>query len=275
VFRNFLGGNDGAYPYAGVVEGSDGLLYGVTANGGGSDRGIVFRIRRGGGDFTVLRRFTGSEDGKNPYGRLLVGDDGVLYGTTSRGGRSDSGMVFRVARNGSDYQSLYQFDGSSAEGINALGGLSEGPDGQLYGTTVFGGQWGMGTLFRLNKDGTAFNVQHHFKGELGGAANPSGELAKGADGVFYGTSRTGGIGCGTIYRLAPQVSLTLEPDGRVGLVGPTGFVYRVQASIEAAPVGPWQTITNVAITSQPTHVQLPGFGTDSKQFVRTVLGPQP
>ena len=275
VFRNFLGGNDGAYPYAGVVEGSDGLLYGVTANGGGSDRGIVFRIRRGGGDFTVLRRFTGSEGGRNPYGRLLIGDDGVLYGTTSNGGRSDSGMVFRVARNGSDYQSLYEFDGSSAEGINALGGLSEGPEGQLYGTTVFGGQWGMGTLFRLNKDGTAFSVHHHFKGELGGGANPSGELAKGTDGLLYGTSRAGGIGCGTIYRLVPQVSLTLEPGGLVGLLGPTGFVYSVQASVEATSEGPWQTITNVAITSNPTHIQLPGYGTDSKQFVRTVLAPQP
>jgi uncharacterized repeat protein (TIGR03803 family) len=158
VFRNFQGGNDGANPYGGVIEGSDGLLYGVTAFGGGSDRGTVYRIRRGGGDFSVLRRFTGSEDGRNPYGRLLQGSDGVLYGTTSNGGRSDSGTVFRVARNGSDYVSLYQFDGTSAQGVNALGGLSFGPDGALYGTTALGGQWGQGTLFRLQPDGTGFAV---------------------------------------------------------------------------------------------------------------------
>ena len=273
VFRNFQGGNDGANPYGGVIEGSDGLLYGVTAFGGGSDRGTVYRIRRGGGDFSVLRRFTGSEDGRNPYGRLLQGSDGVLYGTTSNGGRSDSGMVFRVARNGSDYRSLYQFDGTSAQGVNALGGLSFGPDGALYGTTALGGQWGQGTLFRLQPDGTGFVVQHHFRGEFGDGANPSGEPVYGNDGMLYGTARTGGIGCGTIYRLAPKVTLAFEPDGRVRLTGPTGFVYSVQGSIEATPAGPWKTITNVTMTSSPTHIQLPDYGMAPREFIRTVLGP--
>jgi uncharacterized repeat protein (TIGR03803 family) len=145
-------------------RGSDGWLYGVTAFGGGSDRGIVFRIRRGGGDFSVLRRFTGSEDGRNPYGRLAEGADGNLYGTTSIGGRSNSGTVFRVGRNGSGYQLLYGFDGTAAEGVNALGGVSFGPDGLLYGITATGGEWGQGTLFRLNADGSGFEVHHHFRG---------------------------------------------------------------------------------------------------------------
>jgi uncharacterized repeat protein (TIGR03803 family) len=273
VLRTFQGGNDGANPYGALIEGSDGWLYGVAAFKGGSDRGIVFRIRRGGGDYSVLKRFTGSEDGRNPYGRLLEGSDGMLYGTTSNGGRSDSGTVFRLAKSGSNYSSLYQFDGTVAQGVNALGGLSLGPDGMLYGTTALGGQWGQGTLFRLNQDGSGLVVQHHFRGEMGDGGHPSGELVRGVDGMWYGTTRNGGIGCGVIYRLAPQVTLAFEPDGQVRLTGQTGFVYSVQGSLAAAPAGPWETITNVTLTSSPTQIALPGYGTAASQFIRTVVVP--
>ncbi len=273
VLRNFQGGTDGAYPYAGVVEGSDGLLYGVTAYGGGSDRGTVFRMKRGGGDYSVLRRFSGSEDGRNPYARLLIGSDGVLYGTTSYGGRSDSGMVFRLGRNGADYRSLHQFDGSSAQGINALGGLCEGPGGLLYGATASGGQWGQGTLYQLDREGAGFAVAHHFRGSPGDGGNPSGELVDGGNGVYYGTSPNGGIGCGTVYQLAPQVTLTMGANGLVGLAGPTGFVYTVQSSAEVNAAASWQTLTNVTMTASPSQVQLPGYATEVRQFIRTVLAP--
>jgi hypothetical protein len=91
--------------------------------------------------------------------------------------------------------------------------------------------------------------------------------------MLYGTTKNGGIGCGSIYRLAPQVTLAFETDGRVRLSGPTGFVYSVQSSMEVATGGSWQTITNVTMTSSPTHAELPGNGTESRQFIRTVLAP--
>jgi uncharacterized repeat protein (TIGR03803 family) len=273
VLRNFQGGNDGAYPYAGVVEASDGLLYGVTASGGGTaDRGTVFRIRRGGGDYTVLRRFSGSEDGRQPFARLLVGSDGLLYGTTGNGGRSGSGTAFRLARNGSDYRLLYQFDGSSAQGISVLGGLTEGPGDMLYGTTEMGGQWGRGTLFRLDREGTALEVVHHFGGAQGDGGNPAGELVE-KDGILYGTSRTGGIGCGTVYRLAPSVNLALGSDGMVSVTAPTGFVYRIESSVEVGSLALWQTLTQLTMTNSPAQVALPDYGVSSKQFIRAVVGP--
>jgi uncharacterized repeat protein (TIGR03803 family) len=230
-------------------------------------------MRRNGDNYTVLRRFSGSEDGRNPYARLLEGSDGLLYGTTSNGGRSDSGMVFRLAKSGSSYQVLYGFDGTPSEGINALGGLSLGPGGMIYGSTALGGQWGQGTLYRLNTNGTGFEVLHHFRGEAGDGGNPSGELVAGDDGLYYGTSRAGGIGCGQVFRLEPRVSLAFEADGRVRLSGPTGLVYAVQSSVEATSAGPWTTFTNFSLTSSPATVALPGYGTRPKQFVRTVLGP--
>ncbi len=273
VLRNFLGGNDGAQPYAGVVEASDGLLYGVTAYGGGSDRGTVFRVKRGGGDYSVLWRFSANDDPKNPFSRLLEGADGNLYGATSTGGGSDSGTVFRLARNGDDQRLLYAFNGTAAEGISALGGLSAGADGLLYGTTALGGQWGLGTLFSIEMDGNAFTVRHHFAGEPTDGGNPSGELIRVNDGMYYGTCRLGGFGCGTVYRLAPQVSLALAADGLVRWAGPTGFVYQVQASPETLTSTSWQILTNVSGASG--QFPLPGFAEGTKQFIRARVGPEP
>jgi uncharacterized repeat protein (TIGR03803 family) len=274
VLRNFQGGTDGAHPYAGVVEASDGWLYGVTAFGGGAeDRGTVFRMRRGGGDYAVLRRFSGSEDGRRPYGRLLAGSDGILYGTTGNGGRSDSGTVFRLARSGSDYRVLYGFDGSEAQGSAALAGLTEGPGGLLYGTTELGGLWGQGTLFRLDREGAALEVAHHFGGSAGDGGNPTGELVQGSDGLLYGTSRGGGIGCGTVYRLVPAASLTLTSDGVMSLTAPTGFVYRIEASVDLDVANSWQALTNVTMVSSPTQIDLPNYGEMARQFIRAVIGP--
>lgn len=273
VLRAFRGGTDGANPYSTLIEGSDGWLYGATAFGGGENRGTVFRMRRGGGDYSVLRRFTGSEDGAQVYGRLLEGSDGQLYGATSGGGRSGSGTVFRLGKNGSNYASLYQFDGTAAQPLNALGGLVQGFEGLLYGTSSQGGQWGQGTLFRLNLDGSGFSVVHHFRGESGDGAHPSGELVLGHDGLWYGTSRYGGLGSGAIYRLAPLASLSLESDGQLRLTGQTGFTYMIEGSAEATGAGPWETLSEVQLTNSPALIPVPGYGTSSKQFYRTRLAP--
>src|ERR1017187_1401728 len=98
VLYNFTGGSDGGGPFAGVVIGRGGVLYGTTTGGGNSGGGTVFSLTppaSTGGSWTeaVLYNFTGGSDGSQPYAGVVVGRGGVLYGTTTGGGNSGGGTV--------------------------------------------------------------------------------------------------------------------------------------------------------------------------------------
>jgi uncharacterized repeat protein (TIGR03803 family) len=97
VSYSFAGGSsDGANPEAGVIQGSDGNLYGTTLQGGASGLGIVFELTPGGTE-TILHTFAGgSSDGANPSANLVQGSDGNLYGSTGAGGTSGNGTFFKV-----------------------------------------------------------------------------------------------------------------------------------------------------------------------------------
>ena len=94
---SFTGGSDGLYPQAGLVQGSDGALYGTTEEGGSSGFGTVFKLSTDGLVYTVLYSFTGGSDGGYPDGGVVIGSDGALYGTTYQGGDSGLGVVFKIA----------------------------------------------------------------------------------------------------------------------------------------------------------------------------------
>src|ERR1019366_4208049 len=98
---SFTGGNDGGNPQAGLVQGSDGNLYGTTYGGGTNGDGTVFKISTGGA-YTSLYSFSGGNDGASPWAGLVQGSDGNLYGTTYGG----VGSVFRISTNGA-YTNLY------------------------------------------------------------------------------------------------------------------------------------------------------------------------
>jgi uncharacterized repeat protein (TIGR03803 family) len=146
--------NDGAQPYAGVVQGSDGNFYGTTYQGGPNGDGTVFRISPG-GSYSNLYSFGGSPaDGTHSYAALLQGSDGYFYGTTAEGGASTNcpnsgcGTVFRISPGGS-YTSLYSFAGSPNDGAQPYDGVVQGSDGNFYGTTFAGGTNNRGAVFKL------------------------------------------------------------------------------------------------------------------------------
>jgi uncharacterized repeat protein (TIGR03803 family) len=142
-------GNDGQKPYARLVEGTDGALYGTTHDGGSSGNGTVFKVNKDGTGYTRLRSFSATGgDGQNPYSALLEGADGALYGTTYLDGASGRGTVFKVNKDGSGYAVLYSFT-TNGDGRSPFAGLVQGSDGALYGTTENGGSEGAGTVFRL------------------------------------------------------------------------------------------------------------------------------
>src|SRR5262249_10353216 len=122
--------SDGSQPYAGLIQGNDGALYGTTAQGGSIGNGTVFRINPDGSGYAVLHSFAFGADGANPYAGLIQGSDGALYGTTMGGGASGNGTVFKVNLDGSGYAVLRSFTGG--DGAHPYAGLIQGNDGALY-----------------------------------------------------------------------------------------------------------------------------------------------
>jgi uncharacterized repeat protein (TIGR03803 family) len=142
---SFTGTYDGAYPYAGLAQGSDGNFYGTTFSGGTNGYGTVFKFATN-GTLTTLVSFDNT-NGANPQAGLVQDNDGSLYGTTYQGGSNGYGTIFKLATNGT-FTTLVSFDGTN--GASPEAGLIQGVDGNFYGTTAHGGTNGYGTVFQLN-----------------------------------------------------------------------------------------------------------------------------
>src|SRR5439155_2443415 len=109
VLRSFgTTSSDARNPMAGVIEGSDGILYGTTAYGGSLGFGTIFKLNKDGSGYSILRNINGvSGQGAYPNAALLQGSDGVLYGTSPEGGiglwHYGGGSVFKINRDGTGY----------------------------------------------------------------------------------------------------------------------------------------------------------------------------
>ncbi len=213
ILRHFLtSGGDGRNPYASLIEGTDGLLYGTTYSGGSvGTNGTVFRLQRSGASYLVLQQFQGgASDGRNPFGPLLEGSDGALYGTCYQGGvNGTNGAIYRLNKSGSGYQVLHNFGTIAGNGRRPTGRLAEGTNGAIYGSTMGGGSFEQGTLFRLEKDGSRYLMFRSFHWQSGtvyrDGAHPIGGLIRGVGGMLYGAAMEGGeLGLGSVFRITPQ-----------------------------------------------------------------------
>jgi uncharacterized repeat protein (TIGR03803 family) len=209
---------DGAAPYAGLIQATDGNFYGTTAHGGANNDGTVFTITPS-GMLTTLHSFDG-KDGRYPYTGLVQAANGNFYGTTDYGGTSGNcetigcGTVFTVTPRGR-LATLHNFDYTDGEYPGA--GLVLGIDGNFYGATASGGIHGDlgGTVFKITPSGaltTIYNFCSQTNCTDGYAPNG---LVQGSDGNFYGTAfgggangDCGGIGCGTVFKLTRSGDLT-------------------------------------------------------------------
>jgi len=197
---NVFNGSSGSRPFAGVIEGTDGAIYGTTISGGAVGYGVVFRMNKNGTGYTVLRSFSAPE-GIYPYGGVVEGSDGALYGANNQGGVYGAGTVYRINKDGSGFAVLRSLN-QNPDGAYPQYGVREGSDGALYGTGTQGGTSGGGTVYRINKDGTGFEVLQAMGTTAGSPRNPTGKLAFGSDGRLYGTSAAGGdANLGTIFAL--------------------------------------------------------------------------
>jgi uncharacterized repeat protein (TIGR03803 family) len=214
---------DGNDPLAGLIQATDGDLYGTTVRGGINGGGTVFKIS--GDTLTVLYRFCsqingdgGCTDGSNPSSVLVQAANGNLYGTTAEGGSGAAcpdffgcGTIFEITPAGT-LTTLYSSCSQSgcADGANFSNLLGPQPaliqanDGNLYGTTPFGGTNGNGTIFEITPTGTLTTL-YNFCSQSGCAdgGEPVGGLVQDTNGTFYGTTSVGNSTVlGTVFSLS-------------------------------------------------------------------------
>ena len=203
---NCIGSTDACSPLAGLIQLSDGFLYGTTAQGGATNSGTVFKVKPDGTGFSVIKSFDClvANDGCNPFfAGLIQLSDGFLYGTTA--GTND-GTVFKLKPDGTSFSVIKSFHCGNADGCSPLAGLIQLSDGFLYGTTDFGNGNNLGTVFKLKPDGTGFSVIKAFQcGVATDGCRPQASLIQSTDGFLYGTTeRGGGSDGGTVFKVKPD-----------------------------------------------------------------------
>ena len=215
VLYSFSGSPDAANPSGPLLMDSSGNLYGTTVWGGASNYGTVFKVSST-GEETVLYSFAGGpNDGMNPEGGVIGDAAGNLYGTTQGGGNGKGcgyyycGVVFELNASGQE-TILHNFSGSVDDGANPWAGLLRDAAGNLYGTTVYGGANGLGTVFKLDTTG-AVTLLHSFTGTDG--AYVYGRVIADSKGNLYGTAYEGGKSrVGTVFKLNKANKLTVLHD---------------------------------------------------------------
>jgi uncharacterized repeat protein (TIGR03803 family) len=174
-----------------------------------------------------------NSEGANPRGDLLLAPDGNFYGTTSAGGTTGLGSVYKLTPDGT-VTTLHSFTGATAEGSNPYAGLLYAADGNFYGTTYFGGAKQSGSVFRITLDGTFTNLAS-FNSDSKGPFFAYGGLVQTADGTFYGTTLRGGANDkGTVFKMDAAGVVTVIHEFAVSgganpesalLVGADGALY--------------------------------------------------
>ena len=216
TLASFNGSTGGAGSVGGLIMDSSGNLFGTTTAGGdlflnsGFGGGTVFELAAGSGTITTLATFNGT-NGEEPSGGVIMDSSGNLYGTTTEGGASGDGTVFKVAQGSGAITTLASFDGTN--GQYPFDGLIKDSSGDLYGTTGNGGASGYGTVFEVASGSGAITTLASFNGKNGD--EPYGGLIMDSNGDLYGTTSSGGptwnpnagvYGDGTVFELAHRSS---------------------------------------------------------------------
>ena len=213
--------SDGASSYAGLIRDKRGDLYGTTKYGGTNNNGIVF-VWNVDGTERVLHKFVNDgTDGYNPNSGLVMDASHNLYGTTYRGGARDYGTVFKISCNGTE-SVLYSFGSNGTDGLTPAAGLVIGKNGNLYGTTLFGGaNFYYGTVFEITPAGTETTLYSFAGYAQTDGANPYGGLIMDKNGNLYGATQYGGAnGSGAVFEVsaagAERVLHSFVSDGTDG-----------------------------------------------------------
>jgi len=203
VLHSFDCSTEGCAPDSRLLLDKSGNFYGAAPQGGVNGYGGFFELAPNGDENVIL--FVGN-DGGSPNAGLIRDAAGNLYGTASGGTEDNPGTVFEVASGSGTITTLFAFDGLGDGGVPE-GDLVRDKQGNLYGTTLYGGASDDGVVFRLRPGGKE-EVLHSFGGADGNA--PGAGLIMDRAGNLYGTTSSGGANDdGTVFRLAPDGTETV------------------------------------------------------------------
>ncbi len=204
VLHEFQGApNDGSGPRGGLLRDGTGNFFGTTFGGGGDSEGTIYKLTPNGQE-SVLFTFNTS-DGSFPASGLVRDKAGNLYGTADEG-PGGAGVLFRLAKDGTEVTFHAFQGGQNSEAAVPSGGVIMDAAGNFYGATLLGGL-GFGTIYRVDPAGN-LKVLYNFQGKADGAS-PQGPLVRDAAGNIFGAAaEKGAHNAGTIFKLAPDGTLT-------------------------------------------------------------------
>jgi len=193
---DFAGATTGSYPEGSLISDST-YLYSMTFAGGINNRGVIFKMKPDGTEFSKLFDFD-SVNGRNPYGSV-ISDGTFLYGMTSTGGTYNMGVIFKIKLNGTGYSKIFDFTGGINGGHPCGDLITDGTF--LYGMTCWGGSNSDGMIFKIKLDGTGYSkVLDFFNDSIG--AGPGGDLF--FDGTYLYGMISGSIATGSIFKIKPD-----------------------------------------------------------------------
>jgi len=220
-------GAQGSGPTGGLLQATNGKLYGMCTGGGLFDDGVIFSFDPASSVYTLVKNLA-LTDASSPKGNLIEGLDGKLYGMTYTGGATNTGVIFSLDPLSSEYTKLKDLDYTT--GDMPLGSLMKTTDGTFYGMTTYGGGSDLGVIFSFNPVTTTYTKLKDISNNETGA-NPSAGLLKAKDRKLYGMTTSGGsFGAGIIFSFDP-LGLTFTKLVDFDIVnGANPYGYFVQAT---------------------------------------------
>ncbi|MES2513111.1 MAG: choice-of-anchor tandem repeat GloVer-containing protein [Bacteroidota bacterium] len=202
---DFSGSANGSHPYGSLVQATDGMLYGMAADGGANNLGTLFQYNSNTSTLTKKWDFDGALTGNMPFGSVIQASDGKLYGMTVYGGVNDMGVLFQYDLSTGILVKKNDFNGYS-NGSYPESALIQAADGMLYGLTKRGGLSNMGVLFQYNPLTNGFIKKIEFAGNSTGSY-PRGSLTQASDGSLYGVTFAGGVNdLGVLFQFNPTTN---------------------------------------------------------------------
>ena len=229
---NYNNADNGIVIDASLMQASNGKVYGMTAQGGINNAGVLFSFDRSTNTYTDLVIFNGA-NGKYPTGSFMQASNGILYGMAVAGGSNNQGVLYSFDPTSNTYTDLFDFNGS-ANGGGPRGSLMQASNGLLYGMTLQGGANGYGVIFSFDPANPA-NAPvdlHDFDNTNG--AYPYGNLMQATNGKLYGMTADGGTSTngysGVLFSFDPTTTTFSKLVDFIGANGSNPFASLIQVS---------------------------------------------